>query len=61
MNNYEMFKCMILQKPVWYKWNLMGIFKISYTEAENILKRAVSENLLVDEDYYHRFVTIISG
>lgn len=42
----------------WTKWHIMERKQVTYTVAERLLKRAVSEGKLKDEDYYGRFVVI---
>lgn len=55
---YDQFVKVLANQVSWTKWHIMERKGVSYSIAEHILLRAVSEGKVKPEDYYNRFVVI---
>lgn len=58
MRLHNTFKELVTSQISWTKWHVMDQFEVDYQVAEAILEKAVKDGLVMEEDYYNRYVVI---
>ena len=58
MKLHNTFKELVTSQTSWTKWHVMDQFEFDYQVAEAILEKAVKDGLVMEEDYYNRYVVI---